>query len=101
MPESCKMFLPQDQQGAVTKAVKKAAKESLAQGRKEGLQEGLQQGLQEGLQQGLQQKAYEIARKMLDVLDDRAIADMTGLTLEELQSLRSSLHVTSVNYGDT
>jgi len=86
-------FFIQDQQGAVTKAVKKAAKESLEQGRKEGLQEGLQQGLQ--------QKAYEIARKMLDVLDDRAIADMTGLTLEELQSLRSSLHVTSVNYGDT
>jgi len=82
-------FFIQDQQGAVTKAVKKAAKESLAQGRKEGLQEGLQQGLQEGLQQGLQQKAYEIARKMLDVLDDRAIADMTGLSIIEVQSLRS------------
>jgi len=82
-------FFIQDQQGAVTKAVKKAAKESLEQGRKEGLQEGLQQGLQEGLQQGLQQKAYEIARKMLDVLDDRAIADMTGLSIIEVQSLRS------------
>jgi hypothetical protein len=39
--------------------------------------------------EGLQQKAYEIARKMLGVLDDRAIAEMTGLTPEELQSLRS------------
>ena len=28
---------------------------------------------------------------MLGFLDDQAIAEMTGLTLEELQSLRSSL----------
>jgi predicted transposase/invertase (TIGR01784 family) len=59
--------------GAITKAAK----------------ESLEQGKQEGLAEGAKQKAYEIARKMLDVLDDQAIAEMTGLTLEELQSLRS------------
>jgi predicted transposase/invertase (TIGR01784 family) len=74
-------FFIQDQQGAVTKAVKKAARESLEQGR--------QEGRQEGLAEGLKQKAEEIARKMLGVLDDQAIAEMTGLTLEELQTLRS------------
>ena len=86
--EKSEIFI-QDQRGAVTKA----AKENLEQGRKEGRQEGLQQGLEQGLEQGLAQglrlKAYEIARKMVGVLEDQAIADMTGLTLEELQSLRS------------
>jgi len=66
--EKSEIFI-QDQRGAITKA----ARESLEQGR----------------QEGAKQKAYEIARKMLGVLDDQAIAEMTGLTLEELQSLRS------------
>ena len=66
--EKSEIFI-QDQRGAITKA----ARESLEQGR----------------QEGAKQKAHEIARKMLGVLDDQAIAEMTGLTLEELQSLRS------------
>ena len=74
--EKSEIFI-QDQRGAITKA----AKESLEQGR--------QEGLAEGLAEGAQQKAYEIARKMLGVLDDQAIAEMTGLTLEELQLLRA------------
>ena len=78
--EKSEIFI-QDQRGAITKA----ARESLEQ----GLQQGLEQGLQQGLRQGLQQKAEELARKMLGVLDDRSISEMTGLTLEELQSLRS------------
>ena len=82
-------FFIQDQYGAVTRAVKQASKESLEKGRQEGRQEGLAEWLAEGLAEGLQQKAYEIAKKMLGVLDDQAIADMTGLTLEELQALRS------------
>jgi predicted transposase/invertase (TIGR01784 family) len=82
--EKSEIFI-QDQRGAITKA----AKENLEQGRKEGLQQGLEQGLEQGLAQGLRLKAYEIARKMLGVLEEQAIADMTGLTLDELQSLRS------------
>ena len=74
--EKSEIFI-QDQRGAITKA----ARESLEQGR--------QEGRQEGLEEGLQQKAEEIARKMLGVLDDRSIAEMTGLTLEEVQALRS------------
>ena len=75
--EKSEIFI-QDQRGAITKA----ARESLEQGR--------QEGRQEGLEEGLKQKAEEIARKTLGVLDDRSISEMTGLTLEELQSLRSS-----------
>lgn len=64
-------FFIQDQRGAVTRAVKQAAK----QGREEGKLEGRLEGRQ------------EIARKMLGVFDEQTIAQMTGLTLEELRSL--------------
>ncbi|TYQ23356.1 Rpn family recombination-promoting nuclease/putative transposase [Pseudanabaena sp. UWO311] len=74
--EKSEIFI-QDQRGAITKA----ARESLEQGR--------QEGRQEGLAEGLRQKAYEIARKMLGVLDDQAIAQMTGLTLDEIRSIQS------------
>jgi predicted transposase/invertase (TIGR01784 family) len=70
--EKSEIFI-QDQRGAITKA----AKESLEQGR------------QEGLAEGLQQKAYEIARKMIGVLDDQAIAQMTGLTSGEIKAMQS------------
>jgi predicted transposase/invertase (TIGR01784 family) len=74
--EKSEIFI-QDQRGAITKA----ARESLEQGR--------QEGRQEGLAEGLQQKAYEIARKMLGVLDDQAIAKMTGLTLDEIKAMQA------------
>ena len=82
--EKSEIFI-QDQRGAITKA----ARESLEQGRQEGRQEGLAEGRQEGLADGLQQKAYEIARKMLGVLDDQAIAKMTGLTLDEIRAMQA------------
>jgi predicted transposase/invertase (TIGR01784 family) len=74
-------FFIQDYQNVVSKAVTKAVKEAT--------KEGLEQGRKEALAQGIRQKTEEIAKIMLGVLEDQAIADMTGLTLEELQSLRS------------
>jgi predicted transposase/invertase (TIGR01784 family) len=65
--EKSEIFI-QDQRGAIIKATK----ESLEQGR----------------QEGQRQKAYEIAKKMLGNFDEQAIADMTGLTLEDLRSLQ-------------
>jgi predicted transposase/invertase (TIGR01784 family) len=61
--EKSEIFI-QDQQGAITKAV------SL------------------GKQEGSEQKAYEIAKRMLDAFDEETIAEMTGITLEDLRSLR-------------
>lgn len=74
-------FFIQDYQNVVSKAVTKAVKEAT--------KEGLEQGRKEALAQGIRQKTEEIAKIMLGVLEDQAIADMAGLTLEELQSLRS------------
>lgn len=58
----------QDQRGAIRKAA--------------------QQGLQQGLQQGEQTAKLDIARRLLPLLDDQAIAESTGLRLEEIQQLR-------------
>ncbi len=57
-------------------------------GREEGLKEGLKEGLREGLKEGEQNKAIEIAKNLLDVLDDETIATKTGLSVEEIEKLR-------------
>lgn len=58
----------QDQRGAIIKATK--------------------QGLQQGLQQGTQQAKLEIARRLLPVLDNAAISQATGLTIEDIEQMR-------------
>jgi len=59
------------------------------EGLEKGLQEGLEKGLQEGLEKGLQKSQQEIARKMLQKgLDIALIAEVTGLTAEEVQKLQ-------------
>jgi predicted transposase/invertase (TIGR01784 family) len=50
--------------------------------------EGLERGLERGLQEGRKAKAIEIARQLLNILDDETISQTTGLTLEEIQNLR-------------
>jgi len=52
----------QDQRNAITKAVKQAVK----------------------------QKASEIAKGLLDVLDEATIAQTTGLSIEEIQKLKQA-----------
>jgi predicted transposase/invertase (TIGR01784 family) len=54
----------QDQRGAITKATK------------------------QGIQQGRQEVQWEIARRLLGVMEDGAIAQTTGLSLTEIQALR-------------
>lgn len=66
--------------------------EGREEGRQEGIlegrQEGRQEGIQEGRQEGMQQERLSNARKMKDKgLDDATIADITGLTLEEISNL--------------
>jgi len=83
-------FFIQDQRNfankAVTKAVKQAVKEAMQDGRNLGIQEGIEQGIE----QGEQQKAIEIAKKMLNLVDDRTICEVTGLSLDELERLKTS-----------
>ncbi len=45
---------------------------------------------EEGREEGQKAQKIEIARQLLDVLEDQVIAEKTGLTLEEIQVLRDS-----------
>ena len=65
-----------DQQGILRKGIE----EGLAQGREEGREEGLALGMRE--------KALEIARQLLNVLDNQTISQTTGLSVEDIQNLR-------------
>jgi predicted transposase/invertase (TIGR01784 family) len=71
--ERQEMFI-YDQQGAIIKAVKDADRAAR----------------QEGRQEGRQEEKLAIARQLLDRLDDEIISQTTGLSIEEVQNLRSN-----------
>lgn len=57
--------------------------------RAEGMELGMQRGVEQGIEQGLQKGKVEIARRMLSKgSSDEDIAEMTGLTVDEVKSLR-------------
>ena len=89
--ENREMFI-HDQRNAIALGLEQGRTEGLEQGRIEGLQEGLEQGLQEGLEQGLQEGSNQakiaIARRLLSNFDDATIAQMTDLTVAQVQQLR-------------
>ena len=46
-------------------------------------------GLEKGLQRGIKEGRLEIAKNLLDILDDKTISNKTGLSLEEIKELRN------------
>ena len=72
--------------------IKNSIDTALEQGREEGMKkgraEGLEKGLKKGRAEGEKQKALSIAKAMLQRgLDIPMIAELSGLTAEEIQSL--------------
>lgn len=54
----------------------------------EGIWErGVEHGIEQGMEQGRTEKALEIATALLDIMDISTIAQKTGLTEVEVQSL--------------
>ena len=49
---------------------------------------GMIKGEKEGRKEGKKEKSLEIARNLLDLLDNQTIADKTGLTIAEVAALR-------------
>jgi len=47
-----------------------------------------EEGFQKGLEKGLEQKSIEIAKNLLDILDNHTISLKAGLTLEVIEALR-------------
>lgn len=49
---------------------------------------GLKKGLEQGLEEGANKKAFEIAKNLLDILDNETISLKTGLSVEIIERLR-------------
>ena len=54
----------------------------------EGIKEGIKEGMKKGRKQGQEEKSIEIAKNLLDVLDDETISLKTGLTIDKIKELR-------------
>ena len=66
--------------------------EGLEEGHKKGHEEGKEEGLKEGRAEGVKQNSFNIAKRMLEKgIDIVTISEMTGLTAEEVSSLRKEL----------
>lgn len=55
----------------------------------EAERKGIERGIKKGIKQGVKQGKIEVAKNLLDVLDNETISIKTGLSIDEVQSLRS------------
>ena len=63
---------------------------AIDEAREEGLERGLEQGLEKGLEQGRNEERLQLIRKMVSRgMTPELISDMTGLSLEENETLLS------------
>ncbi len=69
-----------DRQGVLLKGIEK--------GIAQGTEQSIAEGREEGLALGMREKALEIARQLLNVLDNQTISQTTGLSVEDIQNLR-------------
>ena len=53
------------------------------------LNEAERKGIEKGIKQGQKEKAIEIAKNLIDVLDNETIAIKTGLSVNEVKELRN------------
>lgn len=71
-------------------AIDEAREEGLEQGLTQGIEQGLEQGIEQGLEQGRNEERLQFIRKMISRgMTPELISDMTGLSLEEIESLLS------------
>ena len=56
--------------------------------RLDGIEQGIEQGIEKGMEQGAEKKQLEIAKNLLDVLDNETIALKTSLSVEVIERLR-------------
>jgi flagellar biosynthesis/type III secretory pathway protein FliH len=60
----------------------------LQKGIEKGLQKGIQEGIEKGKAEGIRKRNIEIAKSLLDLLDDETIAKKIKLSVEEVKKLR-------------
>jgi predicted transposase/invertase (TIGR01784 family) len=70
----------QDQRNAIIRGVREGLKEATEQAKQEAREEGREEGALEA--------KLEIAKRLLDTLEEEAVSQMTGLSIEEIRRLR-------------
>ncbi len=55
---------------------------------KSQLREGRKEGRKEGIEKGKKEEKIKIAKNLLDILDIETISLKTGLSIEEIKSLK-------------
>ncbi len=79
-----------DVQDAILYYEQKGFSEGVEKGREEGVEIGIDKGREEGLKEGENQKSLEIAKNCLkEGLSIETISKLTGLTLEQIESLKN------------
>ena len=80
------------QRNSITMAAKKGREEGREEGievgMEKGIEVGMEKGIEVGMEKGAQAKALEVARNLLDILDDATIAAKTGLNEAQIKQLR-------------
>ena len=56
---------------------------------RKGIAQGIEKGIEQGIEKGIEQEKINIAKSLLDVLDNETIALKTGLNIEKIKELRS------------
>jgi predicted transposase/invertase (TIGR01784 family) len=77
------------QRGSLELAESQGLKKGLEKGFEKGVREGIEQGIEQGVEKGLEMARIEVARNLLDILDDTIIARKTGLSEEQVKQLRT------------
>ena len=57
--------------------------------RVEGKVEGIKEGKVEGIEEGIEKRNVEIAKNLLDILDEETIAAKTGLSIDQVHTLKT------------
>lgn len=71
------------------RSMKRGLEKGLRQGLKQGIEQGIAQGIEQGIEQGIKISTIETAKKMLSKgIEIESIADITGLSTDEILSLR-------------
>jgi predicted transposase/invertase (TIGR01784 family) len=85
-----RLFYIQDQLGALTKAERIGREAGLQEGREAGREAGMQEGIERGIEQGRLAEKLNIARSLLDILDDATIALKVGVEVGQVRALRTA-----------
>lgn len=76
------------QKGSVLKGHADGLAKGFEMGIEKGIEQGIAQGIEKGIEQGIKTAQLKMAQKLLPLMDNAAIAELTGLTEQDIQALR-------------